>query len=168
MTKSTNIKLVLVAGAAALIAPALAPASAQQVDLYGNLGYTQYDGNNVNPGAVTGRIGANFGKYFAVEGEASTGVKKDNGVKIQNEFGAFGVAKLPITDRFDIFARAGVTTTNISAPGAGTRADEAFAYGAGGQYFFTDKDGLRLDWTKNDFNHGGDVDTYAASYVRKF
>lgn len=167
MTKATNIKLMLVAGAAALIAPALAPASAQ-TGLYGNLGYTQYDGNNVDPGAITGRVGMDLHKYFAIEGEASTGVKKDNGVKIQNEFGVFGVGKLPITDRFDLFARAGVTTTNISAPGAGTRADEAFAYGAGGQYFFTDKDGIRLDWTKNDFNHGGDVDTYAASYVRKF
>lgn len=159
-----TFKLALIAGVAALSLPALAPASAQTVDLYGNLGYTQFDGNAVDLGGVTARVGAGFGKYFAVEGEGTVGTHKDGGVKLDSELGIFAVGKLPVTERFDLFARVGASRVETSPGGD----DEAFAYGAGAQYFFTDKDGIRGDWTKHDFDNGGDVDTYSVSYVRKF
>ena len=75
--------------------------------------------------------------------------------------GAYGLAKLPIGERFDIFAKAGVARTDFS-PGPN---EGGFAYGAGGDFFFTDHDGIRADWTRHDYN---DLNAYSVSYVRKF
>ncbi|MBI1359221.1 MAG: outer membrane beta-barrel protein [Alphaproteobacteria bacterium] len=155
-----KLKLAL-AAATMLCAPALMSAQAQEANVYLNGGYTQFDGKGADPGALTGRVGVGFGKYFAVEGEGSVGIHKDSGVKLDSEIGAYGVAKLPIGQRFDIFARAGAARTDFSPGGD----DSGFAYGAGGDFFFTDHDGIRADWTRHDYN---DLDSYSLAYVRRF
>lgn len=158
-----KIKIAL-AAATMLCAPAFMAAEAQEANVYVNGGYTQFDGKGADPGALSARVGVGFGKYFAVEGEAAIGVSKDSGVKLDNEIGAYGVAKLPIGERFDIFARAGVARTDFSGPGT-SGDDSGFAYGVGGDFFFTAHDGVRADWTRHDYN---DLDSYTVSYVRKF
>lgn len=159
-----KLGIALAALAAAFAAPSLMTASAQQADIYLNGGYTQFDGNGADLGAVTGRVGVGFGKYFAVEGEASIGVNDDSGVELDNELGLFGVGKLPINERFDLFARAGVSRVETS-PGGDA---DGFAYGVGANMYFTDKDGVRLDLTRHDFDDSGEVDAYSVSYVRRF
>jgi hypothetical protein len=159
-----KFKLALIAGVAALAIPALAPAASAQTTVYGNIGYTQFDGDAVDVGGVTGRIGATFGRYIGVEGEGTVGTNDDNGVELDSALGIYAVGHLPITDRFDLFARAGASRVETSPGGD----DDAFSYGVGANYFFTDKDGIRGDWTKHDFDNGGDVDTYSVSYVRRF
>jgi hypothetical protein len=159
------MKLKIALAAASLVcAPAFMAAHAQEANVYLTGGYTQFDGDAGDPGALTGRVGVGFGKYFAVEGEGSIGVRKDSGVKLDSEIGAYGVAKLPIGQRFDIFARAGAARTDFSGPGT-SGDDSGFAYGAGGDFFFTDHDGIRADWTRHDYN---DLDSYSIAYVRKF
>jgi outer membrane immunogenic protein len=158
-----KMKLALVAASALVAAPALMSAQAQEANVYVSGGYAQFDGNGANPGAIQGRVGVGFGKYFAVEGEGAVGVSKDNGVKIDSEIGLFGVAKLPISPAFDLFGRVGYSQID-SSPGGN---QDGLAYGVGGQWNITGKDGIRADWTRHDYDVG-DADAYAVSYVRKF
>ena len=152
------------AAAAALVAPALMTANAQAANVYINGGYTHFDGDGgAELGAITGRVGVGFGQHFAIEGEASLGVKDDGGLELDNELGIFGVAKLPLTSQFDIFARAGVSRIETSPGGE----EDGAAYGVGGQFNLTANDGIRGDWTRHDYD-AGDVDAYSISYVRKF
>ena len=50
------------------------------------------------------------------------------------------------------------------------RRGDIWAYGVGGQYFLTDKDGLRAEYTRyaSTDTSQADVDSFAVSYVRKF
>jgi hypothetical protein len=141
--------------------------TATDTTLYGTIGYANVsadDGADVNLGAIQGRVGARFGKYFGVEGELAAGVKGDDfdvlgtnvDVDLKHEVGAFAVGYYPVTERFDIFARAGYASSEIKAKGAGIS-----------QYFFTEKDGVRLDWTRHD-GDDAEADVVGVSYVRKF
>jgi len=152
------------AAAAALVAPAFMTANAQEANVYINGGYTHFDGDGgAELGAITGRLGVGFGQHFAIEGEASLGVKDDGGLELDNEIGLFGVAKLPLSPQFDIFARAGFSRIETSPGGE----EDGAAYGVGGQYNLTANDGIRGDWTRHDYD-AGDVDAYSIAYVRKF
>ncbi len=161
-------------------APAMAQSlSAPQVT--GSVGYTVLDGDNANLGAVTGRLTAKVTPYFGVEGEASFGVKDDDvsfgGVTgdISHEYdaAAYVVGTLPISPNFELFGRVGYGTTSIKAEVAGftaTEDGESVNYGVGANYFFDNQNGVRADLTRRDFtdDNGGELDTYAVSYVRRF
>ena len=153
--------------------------SAPQVT--GSVGYAVLDGDNANLGAVTGRLTAKVTPYFGVEGEASIGVKDDDvsfgGVTgdLSHEYDAaayvFGV--LPVSPNFEVFGRVGYGTTSIKTEVGGftaTEDGESVNYGVGANYFFDNQNGVRADWTRRDFtdDNGGELDTYAVSYVRRF
>lgn len=158
-----KLKIAL-AAAAALVAPAFMTANAQAANIYINGGYTHFDGDGgAELGAITGRVGVGFGQHFAIEGEASLGVKDDGGLELDNEIGLFGVAKLPLTSQFDIFGRVGVSRIETSPGGE----EDGLAYGGGGQFNLTANDGIRGDWTRHDYD-AGEVDAYSISYVRRF
>ncbi|MEZ5936716.1 MAG: outer membrane beta-barrel protein [Hyphomonadaceae bacterium] len=160
---SLNLKIAAL-GALALSVPAFAPAVAQESNVYVNGGYTAFDGDGgADLGAITGRAGVGFGQYFAVEGEASFGVKDDGGLDLDNELGLFGVGVLPINERVNLFARAGWARIETSPGGD----EDGAAYGVGANFFFTDHDGIRLDATRHDYD-AGNVDAYSVSYVRRF
>lgn len=161
-----------------------APAMAQTVSnpqVTGSLGYTQLDADGADLGAITGRLNAKFNRYVGVEGEASFGVKDDDvsfaGVdgKLSHEYdaAAYVVGTLPISPNLEVFGRVGYGTTQIKADVAGfssTEDGESVNYGAGANYFFDGRNGVRADWTRRDFtdDNGGELDTYGLSYVRRF
>ena len=169
--------------ATAAISVFAVPAMAQTMQsptYYGTLGYTQLDGSQGDLGAVTGRFGAKFTPYLGAEAEASFGVKDDDfsigGVdgKVKHEYDAaiYGVATLPVSPNFDVFARVGYGTTEIKAKAAGASASEdgeSVNYGAGANYYFDAQNGVRADWTRRDFrSDGGEADVYSVNYVRRF
>ncbi|MFA4893926.1 porin family protein [Brevundimonas sp.] len=161
-----------------------APAMAQSISnpqVNGSIGYTQLDGDDADLGAVTGRLTAKFNRYVGVEGEASFGVKDDEitvgGITgdLSHEYdaAAYVVGVLPVTPNFELFGRVGYGTTQIKADVAGfsaTEDGESVNYGAGANYFFDGRNGVRADWTRRDFtdDNGGELDTYGLSYVRRF
>ncbi|HWQ88329.1 porin family protein [Brevundimonas sp.] len=161
-----------------------APAMAQSISnpqVTGSLGYTHLDGDDASLGAVTGRLNAKFNRYVGVEGEASFGVRDDEvtvaGVTgdLSHEYdaAAYVVGTLPISPNFEVFGRVGYGTTQIKADVAGftaTEDGESVNYGAGANYFFDGRNGVRADWTRRDFtdDNGGELDTYGLSYVRRF
>jgi len=143
------MKLALASLAAILAAP-IAVAQGN-VELSG--GYTQFDADGADLGALTGRGTYFFNRYLGAEGEVSIGIDDADvgagSVELDNSFGAFGVVRAPITERFELFGRAGYATSefNASVPGLGSASGDVdgFAYGVGGKLFLTDKLGVRAD-----------------------
>ena len=184
----------LVAFAALAAAAIAAPASAQTLALpsylaplsyNASLGYTgsTFAGNNL--GAVTIRAGADFGKYVGVEGEGSFGVS-DAAVSLggasakthlNNEYAGYFVGRYPIMPNGNLFARVGYGHLDIrqSASFGGQSASiaggvDTLNYGAGGEYLFDGKNGLRIEYTRYDLrtDNAKDADTWSLSYVHKF
>ena len=177
----------LIAATAALSFAALLPAAAQAqtvsagTTFYGTLGYADTNLDHVNLGAIQARIGARFGQYFGVEGELSGGVKSDTvnvggtdvKVKLNSQEAIYGVGFLAVSPNFDLLARVGYGHTQGSGSVAGVTATakgDSWNYGVGGQYAFDDKNGVRLDYTREAFQtHGSDdANVWTVADVRKF
>lgn len=162
-------KLIVAATAAAALlgVPALAHADPQ---VYGTIGYANVDVDPVNLGGIQGRLGVALNPHFAIEAEAALGIQDDDflgsSVELSNELGMFLVGKAPVSESVNLFARVGYSTTEIDVAGTGVSGD-GVAYGVGGEAFFTENDGFRLDWTRHDAD-GADADVWSISYVRKF
>ncbi|HYE47787.1 MAG TPA: porin family protein [Caulobacter sp.] len=174
------MKALMIAAASVATLAMAAPAMAQDAGttVYGNIGYGHVSAEDVDVGAIQGRVGARFGQYFGVEGEASAGINGDDfnvgatnvEVDLNYQIGAYAVGYLPVAPNADLFARVGYSKSefDVSSPLGGASGDvDGVAYGIGGQYFFTDKDGIRLDVTRHD-SDDGEADVFGISYVRKF
>lgn len=175
----------LMTAAAFAAITAIVPAAAQAQEagattIYGSVGYSHADVDDVKLGAITGRVGARFGQYFGVEGEAGFGVKDDEvnvggvnvDVELKHTAAIYGVGFLPVAPNADLFARIGYGTSKIEASAGGASVSDdgdSWNYGVGGQYFLDDKNGVRADYTRYDFkDDGGEADVWSVSYVRKF
>jgi hypothetical protein len=184
----------ILAAAVSSLAVAAAPAFAQDAaapttGFYGNLGYSHLDpmGSGVN--AITGRVGARFMNYLGVEGEGTFGLGHSNdqvgGLPARTQLGhsiaGYVVGFLPVNPNLDVFARVGYGNSHINRTYGGTPAAGSLAgtfvhtsvdsvnYGAGAQYFFTPNDGIRGDYTREDYRNGlGHANVWGVSYVRKF
>ena len=171
--------------AASLLALTVAtPAFANDAgQAYVNLGAIKYDVDS-SPIGILGRVGYNFSENFGIEGEGSFGITKvteaalgaTGELKVNHNFGGYVIARVPVSDTFDFFARAGYATTKISVDVTtnGTNIDvsgsvDGIAGGVGLQYNFTDNDGLRFDYTYMDADEGlGGLHSLALAYVRNF
>ena len=164
------MKSLMIVASTAVLSLAAIPAVSQAQEVYGTIGYAGVDADDANLGAIQGRLGYRFNPYIGVEGEAAFGVADDTtggvDVKLKNEFGAFVVGYLPVTPKAELFARAGYTSSTFDTS-LGDVDGDGGAWGVGGQYHFTDKDGVRLDWTRHDYD-GVDADVWALAYTRKF
>lgn len=174
--------------AAVALCAASAPLAAHAADsafaptqVYGTLGYANANQDDLNLGAIQGRLGVRLGKYLGAEGEVAAGVKGEDidfggGVtahlKLDSEYAFYAVGFLPVSPKFDAFARVGYGRTNISASasngGSSSGSDNSWNFGGGGQYFFTKKDGIRADYTHYRYDGGGGANVWAVAYVRKF
>lgn len=164
--------------AAALASLAIAAPAAAET--YGNLGYTFVNTGDANVGAVGARLGYKFNPYIGVEAEGAFGANDDTvrvlgvpvKVKLQSAAAAYVVGFYPVSDKLDLFARAGYGTAKIKASAAGVSAkgdQDGWNLGAGGQYFFDEKNGVRAEYTKWSVDDSDvDADTWSISYVRKF
>ncbi len=162
------MKMSLMAATAAAVALTAVPASAQQTgtQVYGNLGYAHYDADGLDLGAVQGRLGARFGQYFGVEGEAAVGVDDDAGVDLNHSLGIYAVGYLPVGQNFDLLARVGGGMTEVDTP-VGDFDDESLNYGVGAQWHINEGNAIRGDWTRMD-SDTVESDVWSLSYVRKF
>jgi outer membrane immunogenic protein len=166
-------------GVLAIAAPALAQPW-DSVSAYGNLGIDDFNANNANIGGVTGRLGARFGRYFGVEGELSGGFDSapvniggtKTSVTLRDQYAAYGVGYLPVLPNADLFARLGYGASDLhfSQPGnAFNNYAASWNIGGGGQYFLDPKDGVRADYTRENFDHADlNANVWSLAYVRKF
>lgn len=176
------------AGALAALAPAAASAQSAATptlaapSFYGTLGYDDANATNMNLGAIQGRFGARLSPYLGVEGEYSYGVKGDKigvagapdvNVKQDGQEAIYGVGFLPLSSNFELLARIGYGHTSGTGSVAGVTGGvkgDSWNFGVGGQYMVTDKDGLRLDYTREQFQPRAvdNANIWSIAYVRKF
>jgi outer membrane immunogenic protein len=169
--------------ALALAIPALAGAQTAPTgtSYYGSLGYAGASVDGYDLGAIQGRLGARFGQHFGVEGELSGGVTGDKTsiggvpvkVDLQHQAAIYGVGYLPLSSNIDLIARVGYGESKVKAStvnGVSAAADgNSWNYGVGGQYHVDDKNALRADYTRHDFqDSGANADVWSVAYVRKF
>lgn len=152
--------------------------------------------SGVDTNAFTARAGYQFNRNFSLEGDITTGVDDDdfgydvreglvgiddnadgdlndvinaNGnLELNYLVGLYGKAALPVTDRFDVFARAGYAFIDMDASvrspsGAAINtiedSDDGVALGAGAEYQLSERWNVRADYTWYDFE---DTETQAA------
>jgi len=163
--------------AAVLVAGFASTAVAQDSDsgVYINAGIDTFE---FDVWTLGGKVGYNFNQYFGVEGQAGFGIIDedlggDADIGVDWFVGGFGVARYPVTDRFDVFARAGYQVTDFGldlGSLSGSESFDGFGIGGGVQYFFTENDGIRFEYTYLDLGSevGGGADTLSLSYVRNF
>lgn len=174
--------LIAAASVAALVsvAPAMAQAQTANTGVYANLGYAHTDGEGVNLGALGGRLGYRFNDWIGVEGEAAIGVKDDDynvgttnvDVELKHQFAGYVVGFAPIAANTDLLARLGYGKTKIKESGGGLSVSgegESWNYGVGVQHHFDGMNGVRLDWTRHDFDDGGGkANVWSIAYTRRF
>lgn len=152
----------------------------EPTQVYANLGYANANQDDVNLGAIQGRLGVRLGKYLGAEGEVAAGVRGEDftsgnvtaHLKLSSEYAFYGVGFLPVSPNVDAFARVGYGRTNLSVTanngGVASGSANSWNFGGGGQYFFTKHDGVRVDYTYYRYDGGGNANVWAVAYVRKF
>jgi len=175
------MKFMALAAAAAGVMLVGAPAQAQSVEsgLYAGAGYTHYSAeDDVSVGGITGRLGYQVNKYFAVEGEGTFGVMDDTvnvlgtdvDVELDNAWGVYGVGTLPVSERVNLFGRVGWAKVSVEGSAAGVSAsaeDDGVGYGVGGTFGLTDRFALRAEYTRLEGDDDA-VDTFGIGGQMKF
>lgn len=159
---------------AAVAACAAAPAFAE-TGLYGSAGYThivsseEFNGENIDMGALSGQVGMMLNDNFGVEVEAAVGVRdfddRVSGVQIvaslEYAIAAYGRAQVEVGDNITVFARAGFAQAEIeveaSAFSIGQQAsssDSGFAGGIGADFMLTERVGLTAGYTRHEVGEG--------------
>jgi outer membrane immunogenic protein len=189
------MRMFLAAAAAVALTTAAAPAFAQATadpyaHTYAAIGYSHYPltfeeedegGEDLQLGAITGKVGGRFNRFFAVEADASIGVLDDSvdilgvGVDIglESQVGLHLVGMYPISPATDLFARLGYNYFQLEAEiedadFSDTDDTTAVSLGVGAQHFFDGVNGIRGEYTRYEFQDEGDADALTLSYVRKF
>jgi outer membrane immunogenic protein len=151
----------------------------------GSLGYTKKEDSNLE--AVQARLSARFHPNFGIEGEGALGTEPNTRIfpsvpqltiknQLRQELGVYAVGYLPVTSNAEVFARIGYGNTWFKrtfaqAPNlAVTKFDaDSINLGVGGQYFLDGKNGLRVDYTRQDFSKGVRTeDSWAVAFTRRF
>ncbi|HVY85265.1 MAG TPA: porin family protein [Caulobacterales bacterium] len=175
------MKMLAISAAAMAAALAATPASARVVNdqgFYAGLGATYYDADQAQVTGATGRLGYRFNPNFGVEGEASFGIEGDTAdflgtpvdVDLDNQYGAYAVGFLPVSDRFELLGRVGYAKIDAQGSYGGFTAgadDDGVAAGVGAQWALTDNFALRGDYTRLSSDNDG-VNAWGLSGVWSF
>lgn len=152
---------------------------------YGNLGAVAYDVDSELFGGVA-RLGYQSKSFFGAEVEGTLGFSDDEAtiltgagpivgtVGVRNSIAAYGVARAPVSKRFNVLGRVGYHNTefngDIDLGGTVTEADfstDGIAYGLGAEYAVSPKTSIRADYTIYDYD-GPDADSLSLAIARKF
>lgn len=166
----------------------LSAGGAQAADAYGSVGVSSFNTDLLDAklAVVQGRVGVKLLPYLGVEAEAGTGFSDDTShvryapfiwtttTELNYQVAGYVVGFLPLTEKAELFARVGYgkakfdydwVIDNQSLSNSNSR--DGWSYGGGGQYFFDGKNGVRLDYTRHDFDEDK-VDAWSVGYVRRF
>lgn len=143
--------------------------------LNGRLGYRLNDYFAVEGEVGFGVGGDSFSRDIPVTLAGTTvTVPTDFELDVDNYYIAFAKGILPVGEQFDVFARVGygqatakgditASLAGITATGSAEDKADDIAYGVGAQFNFTDKDGIRADYTRLD-----KTDILSLAYARRF
>jgi len=155
----------------------LAAFGAQAQSLYGELGYSLLNYNESSPGinskieptALRGIIGYELNPNLAVETHLSLGLKDDTarvaGISVKgevdNSVGLFVKPKVRLGESVELFGRAGLTSTKVTASAGNVAVSDrgmGFAYGVGASFGLTQNLSLNADYMNTYDRKGVKVD----------
>lgn len=160
--------------------PAAGLAQTATTGAYANLNLGLDDLGSPDLKTVQGRLGYRFNNWLGVEGEAATGLKGDTdtiagvdvSTKMRHELAGYVVGFAPISPNTDLLARVGYGTTRLRTTVGGvadSASNESWSYGVGAQHFFDGANGVRVDYTRQEFNHDqGHANVWTIGYTRRF
>jgi outer membrane immunogenic protein len=171
------MKTIIVATASAVALSTFVPAAGAQTApsrFYGTLGYGHATRDELNLGAVQGRLGYRWSRWFGIEGDVLFGVQDDSltidgdriNFDLKHAEAIFAVVFLPLGENTDILARAGYGHAKIrgsSGDDSATESQEVPAAGVGLQHHFDGVNGVRADYTRF-----GDANVWSIAYSRRF
>jgi len=167
---------------------------------YGNLGAILYDFDSKKFG-VQGRLGYQSAGLFGaeLEGSISLGAETEDlsadataavmGIsgataapsastlttEYTNSIAAFGLARLPVSNRLMFHSRAGLHSTRFKAELddgvqvlSQNESSIGIAYGVGAEYALTPSNNIRFDYTVYDTDAGGNADSLSLAVTHKF
>jgi len=166
------MKFLKVTLAAAAMSVFAMTAQAQDSNAYINLGLQTFEFDTYN---IVGRAGYKVSPNFGVEVEGSVGISSDDiddDAELSTPFsvGAYIVTSYPVSEKFELFGRVGYANVNVEVEAFGESDDsnfDGFSTGGGIQYNFSEKNGLRFDYTTL-LAGGGSADILDLTFVRKF
>ena len=146
---------------------------------YGGVSYERLSvdvGPKIKFNSVLLRGGYRFSDYFGAEAELGKGFGTDTtrigsaDVKFKSGVtaGIYGVGYLPLADGFDLVGRLGYKKVGVKASSGASNVKakgSGFAWSVGAQYYFTQNDGIRLDYQQAS---GGKAKAITLGYQRKF
>jgi hypothetical protein len=108
----------------------------------------------------------------------AVGVNKDSvgpfDVKQKHSEAIYGVGFLPLSPNTDLLARIGYGSTKFETTGGPvpdfSTNSQSWNFGVGAQHHFDGKNGVRADYTREEFtkNSAGHADVYSIAYTRRF
>lgn len=149
-------------------------------ELYVTGGFSEFDLGIADSHGATFRGGWNFSEHLGAEIEGTIGTDSQHWeatgaeLGVDSQIGGFLVGRVPIGENASMFARIGYTRTEVEhdlgASEFNVRTDD-FAFGFGGEYMFTDRFGIRGDYTQSETDLGpgsNQIDAFTLSGVIKF
>lgn len=143
--------------------------------LTGRLGYRLNKYFAVEGEAGFGLGGDDFSESLPIDVLGNlVNVEADIGLDVQDYYIGFVRGILPVSDQFEVFIRGGygtasadadvtATVSGLTASGSASDSVSGFAYGLGGQFNLTKKDGIRLDYAQFD-----ETNIVSLTYSRQF
>jgi len=153
---------------------------------YGELGAIAYDVDSELFGGLA-RVGYQSKSIFGAEVEGTLGFTDDSAtvltaagpltgeIQVKNSIAGFGLARVPVSPRFNVLGRVGYHNTELDADitdaaGVVTDADfstDGLVYGVGAEYALSPRTSVRADYTIYDYD-GPDADSLSLAISRKF
>ena len=162
----------------ALTGVASAQASAQDGNFNAGAGYSRIEIQDVEFDAISLRAGYDFNETFGIEGQVDFGIGDERvtfgtvvaDIELNYSAGFYGIARYPVAENINLFGRLGYVTTELEGSVAGFVADESddgFSFGVGGEYSFGNANGVRIEYTRTDYD-AGESDSFGISWVHRF
>lgn len=167
----------------ALVAVFSAGAYAQEARFTLTEGYAYQQFDEFNAHSLNTRLSYDLNQFIRVEANAVSGLSGSSGIdcpvgencssvepraRFRYGYGVSVAGTFPVSEQLSMFARVGYDTANFKATAGPSGNDSGLALGAGADFFFNDAHGVRLEYSRTDFEDRGDASSWGIAYVRRF
>ncbi|HEY9030462.1 MAG TPA: porin family protein [Kangiella sp.] len=121
---------------------------------------------------LDGKVGTYFNENFSGELRLGLGVQDDtvfgSDIEIENYYGAYLRAGIPVTDGFYPYAIVGYTNTKVGVSGGGSDSESDMSYGLGADFAISDSVDFTAEFMRYLDKDGVEVDGIGLGFKFKF
>lgn len=169
------MKKTMIAGAI-IASLTMATAVSAKEGNYVGFGLTQHnlDGGSFDADVMTldGKIGTYFNENFSGEFRVGLGVQDDTvfgaDIEVENYYGAYVRAGIPVTDGFYPYAIAGYTKTKVGVSGGGSDSESDISIGLGADMAISNDVDFTVEYMRYLDKDGGEIDGIGLGFKFKF